>query len=221
MKRLTELDPHSRRVLGSLLEKEQTTPDYYPLTLNALISACNQTTNREPVMSLKRHEVLRALHNLERLDLVQRVTGARVDRWSHLFIQALASRPPTKALLTVLLLRGAQTVGELKLRTERMHAFDSLEEVEASLRTLVEADPPLVREVPRKPGQKESRWELNSAEEGVDLEPPESPLHLEEEPGSLPLRERVERLEEQVRDILERLERTAASQDGEREDDAG
>ncbi len=211
MKRLTELDPHSRRVLGALLEKEQTTPDYYPLTLNALISACNQSTNREPVMSLKRHEVLRALHTLERLGLVQRVTGARADRWSHLLVQALASRPPTKSLLTVLLLRGSQTVGELKARTERMHAFESLEAVEVSLKVLAEFDLPLVREVERKPGQKESRWELNTTAETADLEPEEE-LDLPGETGMLPLRERVERLEEQVQEILRRLNPPESSQ---------
>ena len=208
MKRLTELDPHARRVLGVLLEKEQTTPEYYPLTLNALITACNQTTNREPVMSLKRHEVLRALHTLGRLGLVQRVTGARVDRWSHLLIQALVSRPPTKALLTVLLLRGAQTVGELKARTDRMHTFGSLEEVEAALRLFVESDPPLARELERRPGQKESRWELNSSGEDVAIEEDEAgdEPELETGAGNLSLRERVERLEEQVREILRRLE---------------
>lgn len=207
MKRLTELDPHSRRVLGVLLEKEQTTPDYYPLTLNALISACNQTTNREPVMSLKRHEVLRALHNLERLGLVQRVVASRVDRWSHLLVQPLASRPPTKSLLTVLLLRGAQTIGELKARTERMYGFDSLQEVETSLRMLVVTEPPLVQEIGRKPGQKESRWELNSTGEEVDIElAEEADLESVSETGSISLRERIERLEEQVRGILERLD---------------
>jgi uncharacterized protein YceH (UPF0502 family) len=208
VKRLTELDPHARRVLGVLLEKEQTTPEYYPLTLNALITACNQTTNREPVMSLKRHEVLRALHTLGRLGLVQRVTGARVDRWSHLLIQALVSRPPTKALLTVLLLRGAQTVGELKARTDRMHTFGSLEEVEAALRLFVESDPPLARELERRPGQKESRWELNSSGEDVTIEEDEAgdEPELETVAGNLSLRERVERLEEQVREILRRLE---------------
>ncbi len=207
MKRLTELDPHSRRVLGALLEKEQTTPDYYPLTLNALISACNQTTNREPVMSLKRHEVLRALHALERLGLAQRVTGARVDRWSHLLVQPLAAKPPTKALLTVLLLRGAQTVGELKSRTERMYEFESLQEVDTSLRMLVVTEPPLVREIERKPGQKESRWELNATGEEVDIElEEETDWEPESETGSMSLRERIERLEGQVRGILERLD---------------
>jgi uncharacterized protein len=207
LRRLTELDSHSRRVLGALLEKEQTTPDYYPLTLNALMSACNQTTNREPVMSLKRHEVLRALHTLERLGLVQRVTGARVDRWSHLLIQPLASKPPTKSLLTVLLLRGAQTVGELKGRTERMHAFDSLQEVESSLQILAETEPPLVCEIERKPGQKESRWELNSTGEDTAAElEDEGEWQPEPDVNPLSLRERVERLEEQVRQILERLD---------------
>jgi uncharacterized protein len=201
----TELDAACRRVLGCLLEKEQTTPDYYPLTLNALIAACNQTTNRDPVMTLKRHEVLAALHVMGREGLVQRVTGPRADRWSHVLIQPVYTRPPNRALLTVLLLRGSQTVGELKARTERMHPFESLEEVESALRNLAEAEPALVRELPRRPGQKETRWSLNLSDEEMDVVPPEERDDgVDAEDPSL--RARVERLEDRVAEILRRLE---------------
>jgi uncharacterized protein YceH (UPF0502 family) len=204
---ITELDALSRRVLGALLEKEQTTPDNYPLTLNALISACNQTTNRNPVMNLKQYEVLRGLHNLERFNLVERVTGARADRWSHLLLDSDFAAPPRKALLTVLLLRSSQTVGELKARTERMYRFDSLSETEETLRTLGQLEPPLVVELPRQPGQKESRWRLNVAD--VDETETEAITEAEEfEPtGDSTLLARVEELERKVAEIQQFLDR--------------
>ena len=206
MQILIELNAHCRRVLGALLEKEQTTPDYYPLTLNALISACNQTSNRNPVMSLKRYEVLAALHEMERHNLVQRVTGPRADRWSHTLIQRLVSEPANKAILTVLMLRGAQTIGELKGRTERMYAFSALNEVEEILEQLAGTEPPLVREVVKKPGQKENRWELSliqdEAEEVVVVETLEHEANDSSDPS---LVERVERLEKKLDEVLERL----------------
>jgi uncharacterized protein len=211
----TELDAVCRRILGCLLEKEQTTPDYYPLTLNALIAACNQTTNRSPVMALKRHEVLAAIHSMGREGLVQRVTGPRADRWSHMLIQPLYAHPPSRALLTVLLLRGSQTVGELKGRTERMHPFESLEEVELVLRSLAQTEPPLARELPRRPGQKESRWTLNVSgeEEVVGIGSSEDPDEVDEGRDSPSLRARVERLEAQVAGLLRHLELSEASQE--------
>lgn len=214
MKEILELDAHCRRVLGALLEKEQTTPDYYPLTLNALISACNQSTNREPVMTLKQYEVLSALHSLERVSMVQRVTGPRADRWSHLLIQATVARSANKAVLTVLLLRGAQTVGEIKGRTERMYAFPSLDAVESLLAELTATDPPLVREIPRRPGQKESRWTLNILGEEPEWDAetlPEVKQSLSA-PAHAPLDDvsrleaRIRLLEEQVAAIMDRLD---------------
>ena len=206
MPNLTELDAISRRVLGALLEKEQTTPDYYPLTLNALISACNQTTSRDPVMSLERYEVLRALHALEKEKLVERVTGPRVDRWSHLLFGPLYSPPTHKALLTLLLLRGAQTIGELKGRSERMHSFESLGEIAQTLESLAAAEPPLVRELTRRPGQKDSRWVLNISEEIPEVKTQVLP-EVTPFAGPLPqsLESRVERLEKLVAQILESL----------------
>ncbi len=203
---VNQLDSHSRRVLGVLLEKEQTTPDYYPLTLNALIAACNQTTNRDPVMNLKRHEVLTALHTLERHGLVQRVVGPRADRWSHLLVQRIYTSPPTRALLTVLLLRGAQTPGELKARTERMHSFTDPGQVEEALGLLTGHDPPLVRRLPRSPGQKETRWMLALPDGAPQLEvlPVEAPETAEDDlAGRLrDLEQRVARLESRLEEFL-------------------
>lgn len=210
MPNISQLSLHCRRVLGALLEKEQTTPDYYPLTLNALISACNQTTNRNPVLALKRHEVLAALHQMARDGLVQRVAGPRADRWSHLLIQPVYARPQNKAVLTVLLLRGAQTPGELKARTDRMHAFDSLQEVETTLQSLSAGETPLVNELSRQPGQKETRWALMPSADGEETDGEPEPQETFEAQREDALKARVEKLEEQVREILKRLD------DGER-----
>jgi len=206
MEVLIDLDARSRRVLGSLLEKEQTTPEYYPLTLNALVTACNQTTNREPVMTLKSHEVLGAIHVLERLKLIQRVTGPRVDRWQHTLTQPPFKNSGYKALYTVLLLRGEQTPGELKLRTERMHAFDSLEAVDETLRRMASEEPPLAIELGRRPGQKESRWVLNLKDQAVQEVRYIEPEPVEASDSRSPLAERIDVLERQVREILRRLE---------------
>jgi len=205
--KLIELNADCRRVLGALLEKEQTTPDYYPLTLNALISACNQTTNRNPVMALKRHEVLAALHEMERYGMVERVTGPRTDRWRHTLIERIIAKPENKAVLTVLLLRGAQTPGELKSRTERMFSFSSLDEVDGILRELAAGDPPLVCELERKPGQKESRWMLNSPAGEMERSAPVILVGEEAKPsGNLDLEARVSRLEQKLDEVLEKLE---------------
>ncbi|HVT60236.1 MAG TPA: DUF480 domain-containing protein [Thermoanaerobaculia bacterium] len=152
------LDPVEIRVLGSLLEKEQTTPESYPLTLNALLSACNQRTNREPVLQLGEAEVSAALERLRQDVLVWRTESARSLRWKQSVERRWELDPAAKAILALLLLRGPQTTGELRARSERLHPFASLQEVEQTLRRLAATEEPLVREMPRRPGQKESRW---------------------------------------------------------------
>ena len=146
------------RILGCLLEKQQTTPEYYPLTENALLAACNQKSNRDPVMELAASDVRAALERLRDEVLAWPVEGSRVARWEHNLDRSWALEAPGKALLTVLLLRGPQTVGELRGRCDRLHAFESLAEVEAVLRRLASGEEPLVAELPREPGRKESRW---------------------------------------------------------------
>jgi hypothetical protein len=145
-------------VLGCLLEKQQTTPEYYPLTVNALVAACNQRSNREPVMELVDSDVREALDRLRADVLVWPVEGARAERWEHNLDRSWELEPAGKALITVLLLRGPQTPGELRGRCERMHPFASLAEVEAALHRLAAGAEPLVAELPREPGQKERRW---------------------------------------------------------------
>jgi uncharacterized protein YceH (UPF0502 family) len=147
------------RVLGALMEKEQTTPDHYPLTVNALMAACNQKSNREPVTALTETEVVGTLDALRSDVLAWGSEGARVEHWEHRLDRRWHLSSKSKALMTLLLLRGPQTPGELKNRSERMHAFSSADEVEAVLEELAEGgDDALVRTLPRRPGQRESRW---------------------------------------------------------------
>lgn len=148
------------RVLGALVEKEVTTPDYYPLSLNALMNACNQRSNREPVMDLDEEDVRQALHGLEDLRLAGRARGSdsRVTKYEHWLGEAFNFSRAETALICVLLLRGPQTPGELRGRTERMHRFDELSDVMGGLQKLMEREPPLVAVLPRQPGTKEARY---------------------------------------------------------------
>jgi uncharacterized protein len=148
------------RVLGALIEKEVTTPEYYPLSLNALINACNQRSNREPVMDLDEEAVRLALHGLEDDGLAGRARGSdgRVTKYEHWLGEAFNFSRAEPALICVLLLRGPQTPGELRGRTERMHRFAELNDVTAGLQKLMEREPPLAVILPRQPGTKESRY---------------------------------------------------------------
>ncbi|MGZ4677844.1 MAG: YceH family protein [Acidimicrobiia bacterium] len=156
-----ELSAEAARVLGCLVEKARTTPDQYPLSLNALVGACNQTTNRWPVVRYGEGTVENALDELRTLELVRREKphGGRAIKYSELLGRALRLDEPAIAVLGVLLLRGPQTPGELKARTERLHEFADLDAVDQTLRALAEhEDGPLVEQLPREPGRKESRW---------------------------------------------------------------
>jgi uncharacterized protein YceH (UPF0502 family) len=148
------------RVLGCLVEKEITTPDYYPLSLNALINACNQRSNREPVTDYDEDEVRLALRVLEEKGLGGRARGAdgRVTKYEHWLGEAFNFTRAETALVCVLLLRGPQTPGELRGRTERMHRFDELSDVQAGLQKLMEREPSLAVMLPRQPGTKEARY---------------------------------------------------------------
>ena len=148
------------RVLGSLVEKEVTTPDYYPLTMNALINACNQRSNREPVTDLDEDAVRQALHGLEDKQVAGRARSAdgRVTKYEHWLGEAFNFNRGETALMCVLLLRGPQTSGELRSRTERMHEFAEMSDVIAGLQRLMEREPALVALLPRQPGTRESRY---------------------------------------------------------------
>jgi hypothetical protein len=161
MLRAVQLRQECARVLGSLVEKALTTPQQYPLTLNALVAACNQTTNREPVVDYDEQTVQAALDELKEMRLVRYVLpshGRSVVRFRHVLDEALGLDARQAAVLAVLMLRGAQTAGELRIRTERMAQFGGVDEVEHELALLASRDEPLARNIGRGPGQKEERW---------------------------------------------------------------
>jgi uncharacterized protein len=156
------LDPVAVRVLGALVEKEVTTPDYYPLSLNALVNACNQKSNREPVMQLSEEEVSAALDTLREKRLVwqRSVAGARVHKFEHNIRSFFPFSEQELGALCVLMLRGPQTVGEIKIRSERLCTFSSLDAAEQVVRSLTaeERGGPFITELPRLPGKKEPRF---------------------------------------------------------------
>jgi uncharacterized protein len=148
------------RVLGSLIEKDITTPDYYPMSLNALVNACNQKNNREPIMNLDENTVRHGLEGLQAKKLAGPAGGAdsRVTKYEHRLQEAFNFRRDETAILCVLLLRGPQTPGELRGRTERMHRFEHLDDVQSTLQRLMQREPSLVAMLARQPGTKEARY---------------------------------------------------------------
>jgi hypothetical protein len=154
------LDATEVRVLGSLVEKDATTPEYYPLSLNALVNACNQKSSRDPVMSLNEDEVRRALRSLNDKGLAGAVSSAdsRVPKYEHRIQEVFNFTRGETAVVCVLLLRGPQTPGELRTRSERMHRFEDLSDVQSTLQRLVQRQPPLVKMLPRQSGTKEARY---------------------------------------------------------------
>ncbi|WP_298933680.1 YceH family protein [uncultured Ramlibacter sp.] len=156
------LTPTEARVLGTLLEKARTVPDSYPLTLNALVAGCNQKTSREPLMEVTPGQAQEALDALKQLSLVFETSGGRVTRWEHNFQRVLGVPEQSAALLGLLVLRGPQTAGELRINAERWHRFADISSVEAFLDELQDRSPdkggPLVVLLPRAPGAREPRW---------------------------------------------------------------
>ncbi|HEY0049272.1 MAG TPA: DUF480 domain-containing protein [Pyrinomonadaceae bacterium] len=170
--KLTETEA---RVVGALIEKQLTTPEYYPLTLNALVAACNQKTNREPVVAYDEETVTRALDNLRERNLVYVFYGStsRVPKYKHMLPDVYELEPSETAVLCVLLLRGAQTLGELRERTGRLYEFRGLGDVNETLDALVRRDEPLIVKLERQPGQKEARYAHLLSGEVASYQPPE------------------------------------------------
>ena len=193
------LSPLEVRILGCLLEKQHATPEYYPLTLNALTAACNQTTNREPVMALEEAEVSAGLESLrqKRLVWVVAAAGSRATKYEQKLSEALNLAVQEVAALTVLLLRGPQTPGEIRGRSGRLYPFADLAEAEAALDSLAGAEPPLAAKLPRQPGTKESRY-AQLLGGPVAAETPNHPAQPMG-PG------RVEQLQAEVSDLREAL----------------
>ena len=154
------LTPIETRVLGSLIEKEITTPEYYPLSLNALTNACNQKSNRDPVLHLEENDIRKALNHLESQSLVRSVSASdsRVTKFEHRLQDTFNFYRPEIAIICELLLRGPQTPGELRTRASRMHSFEDLESVHSALQRLGKREPPLVTILERQPGTKEARY---------------------------------------------------------------
>lgn len=204
------LTPVETRVLGSLMEKERLTPDNYPLSLHALVAACNQTTNRDPVLTLGEREINESLDSLrqKKLATVVFAAGARVQKYRHNLFDHYNLDDRETALLCTLLLRGPQTTGELRARTERMAAFAGLPEVESSLDNLAKGEEPLVRLLPARPGQKERRYvQLLSGEPVIDesneAAAPRTRAMATAEPAAA---SRLTALENEVRDLRSQLE---------------
>jgi uncharacterized protein YceH (UPF0502 family) len=203
------LSAEEERVVGALVEKQLTTPEYYPLTMNALVNACNQISNRDPVVAYDEQTVARAVESLREKNLAREVRTAdgRVPKYRQVLEEALALSRAELAVVCVLLLRGAQTPGELRGRTERLYPFSGVQFVEAALEGLMQRTPPLVARLPRGAGQKEARYahllagelKLDEIEAGRANEPAAAR-------GARAGDERVGRLEEEVRALRGELE---------------
>ena len=203
------LDAEEARVLGCLIEKEATTPESYPLTQNATVTACNQKTSRFPVMKLDPGRVGQALRKLEQRGLVRSDFGARATRYAHKVNAALELTPGQRALIGLLLLRGPQTLAELYSRSERMHRFDDLDDVRYNLDRLAGKDAPLVICLGRAPGQREDRYmhRLCGPATADMLARSEQPAHsAASAPIDDGLIERLEALEARVAELEEKLE---------------
>jgi uncharacterized protein YceH (UPF0502 family) len=188
------LDDAGVRVLGSLIEKEFTTPDNYPLTLNALTAACNQTSNRDPVLNLDESTVSKSLDELSRRTLVRAVhrSDSRARRYRHQMAETLKLHPAEMAVLCVLMLRGPQTAGEIRTRTARLFDFPDLAHLDVTLQSLMTLPTPLVTQLPRRPGQKEERYAHLLA--GPPLDAPQPPRVADDTPKP----GRIEALEQAV-----------------------
>ena len=204
------------RVLGSLIEKEITTPEYYPLSLNALLAACNQKSSREPVMTISEEEARGALRSLEDAELVSVDHGSRVQRYEHRARTVFQLRRDETAILALLLLRGPQTPGELRSRADRLHAFEDIGAVSSALARMAapaeQRAEPIVVQLPRQPGMKEQRY-AHTLGDPAELASPLALVAAGSVTAQEDLSERVARLEAEVaelRSAVERVARTAA-----------
>jgi uncharacterized protein len=197
------LDEAEARVLGCLVEKEVTTPEYYPLSLNALTNACNQKTNRDPVMELDEQSVRHALDELEQHGLARAVNSpeSRVTKYEHLMQEVFNFTRAENAVLCVLLLRGPQTPGELRGRTDRLFRFEHLDDVQATLQRLMQREAALVKILPRQPGTKEARYAHLLSGDVQAAAGSESHAPAGESEGE----ERIARLEQQVSGLQQQV----------------
>ncbi|MDX6407244.1 MAG: uncharacterized protein QOE13_315 [Gaiellaceae bacterium] len=206
-----DVDPVEIRVLGSLIEKQRTTPDAYPLSLNSLRLACNQATARDPVVAYEEREIKAALDRMSNRGWTRLASGAtsRALKYRHLLDEALELSGPELSLLAVLMLRGPQTLGELKQRVERLHPFDSIAEIAETLDGLAQRE--LVERLERRPGQKEERWTqlLGGAPQRATEEP--EPQRARQHDRVAEIEARLQRLEHAFDDLVSRLDKVPGS----------
>lgn len=205
------LNETEARILGALVEKQLTTPEYYPLTLNSLVTACNQKNNREPVMSLTEPDVSRAIEALRDRNLVYVFYGStsRVPKYKHMLPSVYELEPDETAIVAVLLLRGPQTLGELRERTGRMHEFANLGEVQETLDRLMRRDEPLLVRLPIQPGRKEARFaHLLSGEIDIEALAAAQPTRVAQ---SAVAADRIGKLEDEVVELRSEMESLKAT----------
>jgi len=214
MSTLAPLSLLETRVLGVLVEKQHTVPDTYPLTLNALVSGCNQKSSRDPVIEASEAEVQGAVDRLKSLALVMETSGGRAMRYSQNVGKALGIPPQSVALLAVLFLRGAQTAGELRINTERLHRFGDILSVQAFLEELAERrEGALVRELARAPGARETRWAHLLSGEPAEAPAPQAAndaVHAPAVGEIATLKARVDRLEQELAELRETVAKLSA-----------
>ncbi len=200
-----KLTENEARVLGALIEKDITTPEYYPLSLNALLNACNQKSNRDPVMQLDEDAVRDALEGLQQERMAGPARGAdsRVTKYEQRLQEVFNFTRPEIAVLCVLLLRGPQTPGELRGRSERLHHFEALDDVQSALQKLMQREPPLAKVLPRQPGTKESRYAHLLAGDVVEAEVPVAVATVVA--GGSQDATRIARLEQEVAELRREL----------------
>jgi len=206
---LNELTPIQARILACLMEKKESTPDQYPLTLNALRNACNQKSSRNPVVNYNAGEVGHAIRELEAMGLVREEWGARAPRYEHLANKGLNLHSKGIALICTLMLRGPQTLGELRNNSVRLFEFDDLDDVQYALNQLLNSEPPMVTALPRQTGQKEGRFAhllCGEPEIPATVQTVASPPLTAQQPTDTELQEKVARLEAELEDVRDRLE---------------
>lgn len=200
---MNELSEVETRVIGCLVEKHLTTPEYYPLTLNALLAACNQKTNRDPVVNYDDQTVEQALDSLRDKNLVYVFYGSssRVPKYKHMLPSVYELSPPEVAVISVLMLRGAQTLGELNQRTNRLYEFSGLNEINETLEGLIKRDEPLVVKLERQIGQKEARY-AHLLSGAIDME---AMANLRETSGGQTRNDRIAELEREIENLRSEL----------------
>lgn len=206
---MNELTPIQARILACLMEKKESTPDQYPLTLNALRNACNQKSSRNPVVNYNAGEVGHAIRELEAMGLVREEWGARAPRYEHLVNKGLNLHSKGIALICTLMLRGPQTLGELRNNSVRLFEFDDLDDVQYALNQLLNSEPPMVTALPRQTGQKEGRFAhllCGEPEIPATVQTVASPPLTAQQPTDTELQEKVARLEAELEDVRDRLE---------------